>query len=53
MFSCFNQDQSLDRVDWSNLRTRLSQNGATEKLTKQWIDYCLRRIGAREELVIQ
>src|SRR5579875_602871 len=53
VFSCFNQDQSLDHVDWSNLRTRLSQNGAAEKLTRQWIDRCLRRIGARQELVAQ
>jgi NADPH-dependent glutamate synthase beta subunit-like oxidoreductase/NAD(P)H-flavin reductase len=53
VFSCFNQDQSLDHVDWSNLRTRLSQNGVQEKLTKQWIDRCLRQIGAREELVVQ
>jgi len=53
VFSCFNQDQSLDHVDWSNLRTRLSQNGVQEKLTKQWIDRCLRQIGARQELVVQ
>jgi NADPH-dependent glutamate synthase beta subunit-like oxidoreductase/NAD(P)H-flavin reductase len=53
VFSCFNQDQPLDRVDWSNLRTRLSQNGVQEKLTKQWIDRCLRHIGARQELVTQ
>ena len=53
VFSCFNQDQSLDQVDWSNLRTRLSQNGVQEKVTKQWIDRCLRQIGAREELVAQ
>jgi NAD(P)H-flavin reductase len=53
VFSCFNQDQPLDRVDWANLRTRLSQNGVQEKLTKQWIDRCLRRIGARQELVTQ
>ena len=53
VFSCFNQDQALDSVDWGNLRTRLSQNGVQEKLTKQWIDRCLRRIGAREELVAQ
>ncbi len=50
VFSCFNQDQSLDHVDFSNLRTRLSQNGVQEKLTKQWIDRCLRQIGARREL---
>jgi NADPH-dependent glutamate synthase beta subunit-like oxidoreductase/NAD(P)H-flavin reductase len=48
VFTCFNQDQSLDHVDWGNLRTRLSQNGVQEKLTKQWIDRCLRQIGARE-----
>jgi len=47
VFSCFNQDQSLDQVDWANLRTRLSQNGVQEKLTKQWIDRCLRELGAR------
>jgi NADPH-dependent glutamate synthase beta subunit-like oxidoreductase/NAD(P)H-flavin reductase len=48
VFSCFNQDQELDHVDWGNLRTRLSQNGVQEKLTKQWIDRCLRQMGARE-----
>jgi NAD(P)H-flavin reductase len=47
VFSCFNQDQPLDHVDFSSLRTRLSQNGAQEKLTKMWIDHCLREIGAR------
>jgi NADPH-dependent glutamate synthase beta subunit-like oxidoreductase/NAD(P)H-flavin reductase len=51
VFSCFNQDQQMDHVDFASLRTRLSQNGVQEKLTKQWIDRCLRRIGAREELV--
>jgi NAD(P)H-flavin reductase len=53
VFSCFNQDQALDHVDWGNLRTRLSQNGVAEKLTRLWIDRCLRRIGARQELVTQ
>jgi NADPH-dependent glutamate synthase beta subunit-like oxidoreductase/NAD(P)H-flavin reductase len=47
VFSCFNQDQPLDSVDFANLRSRLSQNGVQEKLTKQWIDRCLREIGAR------
>jgi NADPH-dependent glutamate synthase beta subunit-like oxidoreductase/NAD(P)H-flavin reductase len=50
VFSCFNQDQELDHVDWGNLRTRLSQNGVQEKLTKQWIDRCLRQMGVREAL---
>ncbi len=49
MFSCFNQDQPLDHVDWPNLRTRLSQNGVQEKLTKLWIDRCLRQLGVRPE----
>jgi NADPH-dependent glutamate synthase beta subunit-like oxidoreductase/NAD(P)H-flavin reductase len=53
VFSCFNQDQPLDSVDWSNLRTRLLQNGVQEKLTRLWIDRCLRQIGARVELVAQ
>jgi len=52
VFSCFNQDQPLDQVDWANLRTRLSQNGVQEKLTKQWIDRCLRQIGQREAVVV-
>jgi NAD(P)H-flavin reductase len=51
VFSCFNQDQSLDRVDFGNLRTRLSQNGVQEKLTAQWIDRCLRQLGVREDAV--
>jgi len=49
VFSCFNQDQQLDQVDWASLRTRLSQNGVQEKLTKQWIDLCLRQLGVRPE----
>ena len=47
VFSCFNQDQSLDRVDFSALHERLAQNGAQEKLTTQWIDRALRRLHAR------
>ena len=47
VFSCFNQDQDLDRVDFRTLRRRLSQNGAQEKLTKLWIDRCLRHLGTR------
>lgn len=50
VFSCFNQDQPLDHVEFSTLRKRLSQNGAQEKLTKLWIDHCLRGIGERPEL---
>lgn len=39
VFSCFNQDQLLDTVDFSNLNTRLRQNSAAEKLTSLWIDH--------------
>ncbi len=42
VFSCFNQDQSLDWVDFRSLRERLSQNGVQEKLTAQWIARSLR-----------
>ncbi|MGE0418268.1 MAG: FAD-dependent oxidoreductase, partial [Acetobacteraceae bacterium] len=38
VFSCFNQDQALDRVDFPALHERLMQNGVQEKLTAQWID---------------
>jgi NADPH-dependent glutamate synthase beta subunit-like oxidoreductase/NAD(P)H-flavin reductase len=51
VFSCFNQDQPLDQVEFGSLRSRLSQNGTQEKLTKLWVDRCLRGIGARPELV--
>jgi NAD(P)H-flavin reductase len=53
VFSCFNQDQPLDHVEFGSLRSRLTQNGVQEKLTKLWIDHCLRTIGARPELVTQ
>ena len=44
VFSCFNQDQPLDKVDFGCLRERLSQNGVQEKLTTQWISRCLGRL---------
>jgi hypothetical protein len=47
VFSCFNQDQPLDRVDFGALHQRLGQNSVQEKLTKLWIDRCLRRLGRR------
>jgi NADPH-dependent glutamate synthase beta subunit-like oxidoreductase/NAD(P)H-flavin reductase len=47
VFSCFNQDQALDRVDFAALHERLAQNGVHEKLTAQWIDRALRKLDAR------
>ena len=40
VFSCFNQDQDLDRVDWPGLNDRLRQNTVQEKLTAKWIAKC-------------
>jgi hypothetical protein len=37
VFSCFNQDQHLDEVDFVNLRARLRQNTVLEKLTNLWL----------------
>jgi hypothetical protein len=42
VYSCFNQDQCLDTVNFAHLSDRLKQNAAPEKLTRQWIDYCLK-----------
>jgi hypothetical protein len=53
VFSCFNQDQEMDRVDFAGLRRRLSQNGVQEKLTRLWIDRCLHRLGRRPALAAE
>jgi len=47
VFSCFNQDQALDRVDFPALNERLRQNSLSEKLTARWIDRTLRVLNAR------
>ena len=47
VFSCFNQDQPLDCVDFDGLAARLRQNSVQEKLTAQWIDHCLRALRLR------
>ena len=46
VFSCFNQDQPLDRVDWPGLDQRLRQNSVQEKLTAQWISHCTKALTA-------
>ena len=48
VFSCFNQDQLLDRVDFEALNQRLRQNGTQEKLTALWIQHCARERPAAE-----
>ncbi len=47
VFSCFNQDQQLDCVDFPGLAQRLAQNGVHEKLTRFWIDRSLREMALR------
>jgi NADPH-dependent glutamate synthase beta subunit-like oxidoreductase/NAD(P)H-flavin reductase len=47
VFSCFNQDQPLDAVDFPGLRQRLGQNSLQEKLTAQWLDRDLVMEGVR------
>jgi len=41
VFSCFNQDQPLDRVDFKNLNDRLRANTVQEKLANLWLDKLL------------
>jgi NADPH-dependent glutamate synthase beta subunit-like oxidoreductase/NAD(P)H-flavin reductase len=47
VFSCFNQDQLLDEVDWGNLAARLRQNTVSEKLTNLWLEKLLAESEAR------
>ncbi len=48
VFSCFNQDQQLDCVDWQALDQRLKQNSTQEKLTAEWLDHCLVKLELRD-----
>jgi len=49
IFSCYNQDQELDRVDFDNLRARLRQNTVQEKISNLWFEHVLDR--AESQLV--
>jgi len=37
VFTCAGQDQDMERVDFTSLHERLSQNTVQEKLTRQWV----------------
>jgi NADPH-dependent glutamate synthase beta subunit-like oxidoreductase/NAD(P)H-flavin reductase len=37
VFSCFNQDQEVDRMDWQHLAARLRQNTVQEKLSNLYM----------------
>jgi NAD(P)H-flavin reductase len=41
VFSCFNQDQPLDSVDFKGLHERLKQNSLAEKLSARWLRHCM------------
>jgi len=43
VFSCFDQDQPMDQMDWEHLRARLRGNSLQEKLSALWLDHCLSR----------
>ena len=43
VFSCFNQDQPLDQVDFAALNQRLTQNSLQEKQSAAWLAENLRR----------
>jgi len=43
IFSCFNQDQHLDEVDFAFLNNRLKSNSPMEKLSNMWLDHLLRQ----------
>jgi hypothetical protein len=45
VFSCFNQDQELDCVDWKHLAARLRQNTVQEKLTNLWFETAMAQQG--------
>lgn len=53
VFTCFNQDQHMDEVDFDNLNARLKNNSVLEKQTKFWLDFLFakqnRERKAREE----
>jgi hypothetical protein len=42
IFSCLNQDQPMDHVDFKNLNTRLQQNTVQEKLSNLWLTELLK-----------
>ncbi len=42
VFTCFNQDQELDRVDFDFLRDRLRQGSMQEKLSNVWLERLLK-----------
>ncbi|MDA0660852.1 MAG: FAD-dependent oxidoreductase [Planctomycetota bacterium] len=46
VFTCFNQDQEMDRIDFPNLRERLKSNSLAEKLSNKYLDVLLQQLPA-------
>jgi NAD(P)H-flavin reductase len=51
VFSCFNQDQPLDCVDFHALSERLRQNTLQEKLMAQWLRHCRPALAKERPLI--
>lgn len=43
IFSCVNQDQLMDEVDFSNLSARLRNNSVLELISAQWLEHLFRK----------
>ncbi len=43
VYSCYNQDQDLNKVDFPHLHARLRQNTVPEKISNLWLDYLLEK----------
>jgi hypothetical protein len=48
VYTCFDQDQPLDHVDFANLRQRLRQSSVQEKLSDLWLARLRRELRAAE-----
>ena len=51
VFSCFNQDQPLDSVDFKGLNERLKQNSLAEKLSAGWLKHCMPELRKQRTLI--
>ncbi len=51
VFSCFNQDQPLDLVDFKGLNERLKQNSLAEKLSAGWLKHCMPELRKQRNFV--
>jgi len=50
VYSCNNQDQPLDHVDFDALQQRLMQQSVQEKLTRMWIARSLSKLGVAKHV---